>query len=346
MISYVCDRVKVYARGLPVHPAASVPGVRCPCHHPSDGKPVRPRPGPFRILGSGNGSPGSARPRDHPQGVPEIVPQHAFHDDLRSRPRYGSRPRPGAPTAFPSGRARARAMTDGRPPLKTGACGVVSLRRHCPDQVPGVAFSLCAARPLSLPVATSVTRRLVRSSSLDHLADDTHAAQCHERAPRAGSPGLHGRTSCLRRKPGQRSGAPYPVPLRGVPGRLPRPRPAPHSPVQRRKPAASRDGGVHASKVPVPQDHSLAAATSGLPPRIDGSLSRIRFSTGLERMLWDDLRTARRWSRVRSRCRETCSRSKVAERRLADAEPADRRSEREYHPSAAPGRAPSCATSQ
>ena len=56
----------------------------------------------------------------------------------------------------------------------------------------GSPFSLSAVQPLSLPVATPVTRRLVRSSSLDHLADDGQAARRRGRAPRAESPGVHG----------------------------------------------------------------------------------------------------------------------------------------------------------
>ena len=73
------------------------------------------------------------RPRNHRWAVPGIVPPHAFHDG-RTEPIPVRQPTwPGARTAFPSGRAGA--MTYGRP-VKT-ACGVVSLRRHCPDQVPG-----------------------------------------------------------------------------------------------------------------------------------------------------------------------------------------------------------------
>jgi hypothetical protein len=56
----------------------------------------------------------------------------------------------------------------------------------------GSPFSLLAVRPLSLPVAIPVTRRLVRSSSLDHLADDGQAARRRGRAPRPESPGMHG----------------------------------------------------------------------------------------------------------------------------------------------------------
>ena len=63
--------------------------------------------------------------------------------------------------------------------------------RHCPDQVPGVAVQPIAVRPFSLSVATPVTRRLVRSCSLDHLADNTHGARRRGQAPRAG-PGVHG----------------------------------------------------------------------------------------------------------------------------------------------------------
>lgn len=56
----------------------------------------------------------------------------------------------------------------------------------------GSPSSLSAVRPLSRPVATPVTRRLVRSSSLDHLADNTDAARREGRAPRAERPGMHG----------------------------------------------------------------------------------------------------------------------------------------------------------
>jgi hypothetical protein len=134
----------------------------------------------------------------------------------------------------------------------------------------GSPFSLSAVRasqlsgPLSLPVATPVTRRLVRSSSLDHLADDAHAARRQRRAPRAKSPDMQSRTSCLRRKPGQRSG-PYPVPMYGVPAASPR-RPAPHDPDQRRKPLphpALEQAG----------DAALKADSKALPTRPGSSAS-------------------------------------------------------------------------
>jgi hypothetical protein len=73
------------------------------------------------------------RPRNHWWAVPGIVPHHAFHDGSTEPIPVRQPTWPGARTAFPSGRAGA--MTDGRP-VKT-ACGVVSLRRPCPDQVPG-----------------------------------------------------------------------------------------------------------------------------------------------------------------------------------------------------------------
>jgi hypothetical protein len=76
----------------------------------------------------------------------------------------------------------------------------------------GSPSSLSAVRPLSHPVATPVTRRLVRSSSLDHLADNTQAARRQGRAPRAERP-RHARAE--HRVSGASSGtdpAPYPVP--------------------------------------------------------------------------------------------------------------------------------------
>jgi hypothetical protein len=86
----------------------------------------------------------------------------------------------------------------------------------------GSPTSLSAVRPLSRPVATPVTRRLVRSSSLDHLADNTHAARRHGRTPRAESPGMHGPNVV---SPAQAQAPIRPVPgvQYGVLGRQPRP---------------------------------------------------------------------------------------------------------------------------
>ena len=90
-------------------------------------------------------------------------------------------------------------MTDGRPGQKT-ACGVVSLRRHCPDQVPGGRRSASELSPASQPFlpAPGLPRHSVRSSSLDHLADDVHVAWRQGRAPRAESPACAGQTSGAR----------------------------------------------------------------------------------------------------------------------------------------------------
>ena len=61
--------------------------------------------------------------------------------------------------------------------------------------------SAVAVRPLSLPVATPVTRRLVRSSSLDHLADDGQTARRRDGRPGPKAPACTGRTSWLLRTP-------------------------------------------------------------------------------------------------------------------------------------------------
>ncbi len=52
------------------------------------------------------------------------------------------------------------------------ACGAISLRRHCPDQVLGVAVQLLRCR-LSQPFrrASGLPGQFVRSSSLSRLAD-------------------------------------------------------------------------------------------------------------------------------------------------------------------------------
>src|SRR5208282_159763 len=117
-------------------------------------------------------------------------------------------PGPAPRTAFPPGRARA--ITNGRPVKKT-ACGVVSLRRYCPDQVPGGRRSASELSPASQPFlpapglpgtpfgpAPSITSQTIFTL---HGADDGRLG------PKA--PARTGRTSCLRRTLRQRSG---PVP--------------------------------------------------------------------------------------------------------------------------------------
>jgi hypothetical protein len=146
----------------------------------------------------------------------------------------------------------------------------------------GSPFSLSAVRPLSLPAATPVTRRLVRSSSLDRLADNTQAARRRGRASRPKAPACTGPNVVSLRKPRRRSGD-VPGALYSVPGRQPSTSGSAQSGSAAEVPATSRGYGVHASRVR-PQDYSLAVAVSGLP-RIDG-LSRIdRFSGSHEEWL-------------------------------------------------------------
>ena len=66
----------------------------------------------------------------------------------------------------------------GSPGKKETACGAVSLRRHCPDQVPGGRRSASELSPASQPFlpGSGSPRHSVRSSSLDHLADNMHVA--------------------------------------------------------------------------------------------------------------------------------------------------------------------------
>ena len=66
---------------------------------------IRPQPafcGSFQNLGSGAGlQHGQPGPRNRPQAVPEIVPQHAFHNDRTESAWYGNRPWRGAPYRGP-----------------------------------------------------------------------------------------------------------------------------------------------------------------------------------------------------------------------------------------------------
>ena len=102
----------------------------------------------------------------------------------------------------------------------------------------GSPSSLSAIRPLSLPVATPVTRRLVRSSSLDHLADDVYAVFAHDGRVGPKVPAWTGPTSGSGAS--SRTGA-----LDGVPGCQPQTRPR-----LRTVRSAAAASGIHASRVP------------------------------------------------------------------------------------------------
>jgi hypothetical protein len=118
-------------------------------------------------------------PRYHPQGVPEVVPQHRVRRD------HGQWP----------------------PGPKKMACGAVSLRRYCPDQVPGGRRSAAQLSGLSaLPPgsgsprppfgpAPSITSQTI---FMLHAADDGR--------PEPKAPACTGQTSWLRRSLRQRSG--------------------------------------------------------------------------------------------------------------------------------------------
>ena len=129
---------------------------------------------PFHNLGSGTGLPArSARPRNHPQAGPEIVPHDAFHNGRTEPAPVRQPPGPGAPYRVPPGRAGARPRAARKKGLRGGLPSPV-----LPGSGPwGRRSASQLSRPLSLPVATPVTRRLVRSSSLDHLADNAQAAR-------------------------------------------------------------------------------------------------------------------------------------------------------------------------
>ena len=93
---------------------------------------------------------------------------------VRSRPRYGSHPGPAPRTAFSSGTAGT--MANGRLVQKNGLRGGLP-SPVLPGSGPwGSPFSRSAVRPLSLTSRLRVSPASVRFSSLDHLADDVHAA--------------------------------------------------------------------------------------------------------------------------------------------------------------------------
>ena len=124
------------------------------------------------------------------------------------------------------------------PPAKNGLRGGLP-SPALPGSGPwGSPSSLSAIRPLSLPVATPVTRRLVRSSSLDHLADDVYAAFAHDGHVRPKVPAWTGPTSGSGAS--SRTGA-----LDGVPGCQPQTRPR-----LRTVRSAAAASGIHASRVP------------------------------------------------------------------------------------------------
>ncbi len=78
---------------------------------------------------------------------------------------------PGRRALRTPGKALLASGDDSLFPVKTRACGAISLRRHCPDQVLGVAF-----QPFDWPTSQPSRRlrspgQFVRSSSLSRLAD-------------------------------------------------------------------------------------------------------------------------------------------------------------------------------
>ena len=102
---------------------------------------------PFHNLGSGTGLPArSARPRNHPQAGPEIVPHDAFHNGRTEPAPVRQPPGPGAPYRVPPGRAgaRPRAARKKRPAGWSPFAGIARIRSL------GSPFSLSAV-PASQP---------------------------------------------------------------------------------------------------------------------------------------------------------------------------------------------------
>jgi hypothetical protein len=111
---------------------------------------------PFRNLGSGTGFPArSARPRNHPQAVPEVVLQRAFHNDRAESARYGGlwQPSPDRrPYRVPSRESRGHDQMAARSKRPAGWSLVAGIGR---TRSPGVAVqpvSRLASQPfLSAP---------------------------------------------------------------------------------------------------------------------------------------------------------------------------------------------------
>ena len=159
-----------------------------------------------------------------------------------------------------------RPLTDGRLAKKT-ACGVVSLRRHCPDQVPGgrrsaSQLSALSAFPsrLRLPGGWCGPAPSITSQTMVRL----HGAKDGRLGPKA--PACTGPNVMSPAQATQRSGPVPGAPCTAFLAASPRPPPgSAQSGSAAQAPAASHGGGVYASRVFRAQDHSLTVAASGLP---------------------------------------------------------------------------------
>ena len=141
-------------------------------------------------------------------------------------------------------------MTNGRPVKKNGLRGGLP-SPVLPGSGPGGRRSASELSPASQPFLPAPGLPGTPFGPAPSITSQTiftlHGANDGRLGPKA--PACTGQTSWLRRKLRQRSG-PVPGARYGVPGRQPQTRPAPHSPASGGKPAASRDGGVHASRIP------------------------------------------------------------------------------------------------
>ena len=108
-----------------------------------------------------------------------------------------SLPAPGPPEATASRKVAERLSASARAG-KTTACGVVSLRRHCPDQVPGGRRSASELSPASQPFLPAPGLPGARSVQLPRSPRRRYS-RCMGpvTAPRAESPARTGRTSCF-----------------------------------------------------------------------------------------------------------------------------------------------------
>ena len=107
---------------------------------------------------------------------------------------------------------------------KKMACGAVSLRRHCPDQVPGGRRSASELSPASQPFLPAPDLPGTPLGPAPSITSQTvftlHGV--HDGRPGPKAPACTGQTSWLRRELRQRPG-PVPGALYGGPGRQPRP---------------------------------------------------------------------------------------------------------------------------
>ena len=154
--------------------------------------PGNARPAPGRSSGTG-----AARGRPGVAIASSSGPASRRPSTRLIRIRAGHPGRPRSPDATAS-RKVAERLSDCTRTGKTTAYGVVSLRRHCPDQVPGGRRSASELSPASQPFLPAPGLPGARSVQLPRSPRRRYS-RCMGpvTAPRAESPACTGRTSCF-----------------------------------------------------------------------------------------------------------------------------------------------------